>query len=48
VTEDRGPAAAPPPPKPAEPKSPAPEAGGGYMQRLLDAKKRAQEKKPEE
>jgi hypothetical protein len=48
VTEDRGPAAAPPPPKPAEPKPPAPEAGGGYMQRLLDAKKRAKDKNPGE
>ncbi len=42
------PAAAPPPPKPAEPEPPAPDKGGGYMQRLLDAKKRAQEKKPDE
>ncbi len=47
VTEAK-PAAAPPPPKPAEPKPPAPAEGGSYMDRLLDAKKRAKEKKPGE
>jgi uncharacterized membrane protein len=36
------PAAAPPPPKPAEPKPPEP--GAGYLDRLLDAKKKSKPK----